>query len=451
MAFNNDLGDDFYHNQLDNLAPTGLIHYYNLVIKSAKGSIVTDINGNHYIDLLGSASAVNVGHNHPKVAEAMKNQIDQLIAYNAGYFPNPTEIELTQKLAKIAPGNDDKKVSFGTSGSDANDGIIKFARAATGRSYIVSFDNAYHGTTYGALSVGACGPEMVGKVGPLLPNIIHVPFPDYYHDAIKGESEHDFSLRLFKAFTQPFSTYLPTNEVACVLIEPIQGDSGIIIPPKEYMSLVHDFCQNHGILFATDEINQGFGRSGKMWASEHFDIVPDLISTGKSLSAGMPMSAVIGSAEIMDSLNVSSHVFTAGGNPVVAAAANAVLDIMQDEGLVEKSAQDGEYAKKRFLEFKDRYQFIGDVRMLGLNGGIEIVKDRQTKQRDNLGAAEIIFDAFQKGLILVKLAGNVLRFQPPLVITRQELDRVFDIFEEVFNDFEQDKIILSDELRNMSW
>lgn len=450
MAWENDLGDQLFHQNMDNVAPTGIIQYYNLVVKEARGAEVTDVEGKQYIDLLGSASAMNVGHNHPHVVEAMQRQINELVSYDAGYFTNPTSIALAERLANLAPGDGKHKVAFGTSGSDANDGIIKFARAATGRSYVVSFEGSYHGSTFGALSVGACDVDMVRKVGPLVPNIVHVPFPDLYRH-YPNETEHDIAMRYLADFMRPFNTYLPAEEVACVLIEPIQGDSGIIKPPAEYMHAIYDFCQENGILFAVDEINQGLGRAGKMWSIEHFGIEPELISTGKSIAAGMPLSAVIGKDDIMNSLGTSAHVFTAGGNPVCAAASSAVLDVIRDEKLAEKSTIDGEYAKAQFLKLQARFDFIGDVRMFGLNGGIEIVKDKESKIPDNDAAAHIIFRAFQKGLILVKLAGNVLRFQPPLVITRDQLDQVFTILEEVFEDFKQNKIELPDELKNMVW
>lgn len=450
MAWENKLGDQLFHQNMDNVAPTGIIQYYNLVIKTAQGATVTDVAGKQYIDLLGSASAANIGHNHPHLTAAIKKQIDQLVSYDCGYFTNPTSIALGQRLTEIAPGNSPRKVSFGTSGSDANDGIIKFARAATGRSYVVSYENAYHGSTFGALTVGACDTAMVHKVGPLVPNVVHVPYPDTYR-TLPGETSHDVAKRYFDAFKRPFETYLPADEVACVLMEPIQGDSGIVKPPLEYVQWVYQFCQENGILFAVDEINQGLGRAGKMWSIEHFGIEPDLISTGKSLASGLPLSAVIGKSDIMDALGTSAHVFTAGGNPLCAAASMATLDVIEQEHLPEKSAKDGEYAKKQFLNLKDRYEFIGDVRMFGLNGGIEIVKDRDSKTPDNDAAAQIIFRAFQKGLILVKLHGNVLRFQPPLVITRDQLDQVFTIMDEVFDDFEHGRITLPDELKNMVW
>lgn len=450
MAWENELGDQLFHEHQQHLAPTGLIQYYNLVVDHAKGAEVFDVAGKRYIDLLGSAAAMNAGHSNPHVMQAMRKQIDQLVSYDAGYFPNPTTIKLVERLAAIAPGNAPKKVSLGTSGSDANDGIIKFARAATGRTYIVSFDGSYHGTTMGAISAGGCDPNMVRKIGPLVPNIVHVPYPDMYR-CLPNETEHENAMRYFDSFMLPFTTYLPAEEVACVLIEPIQGDAGMIKPPAEFVELVYQFCHANGILFAVDEINQGLGRAGKMWSSEYYDIEADLISVGKSLASGMPLSAIIGKADLMDQLGTSAHVFTTAGNPVCCAAALATLDVIQHEHLPEKSAADGEYAKQQFLRLQAKYNFIGDVRMYGLNGGIEIVKDRLTKERDRDGAAKIIFRAFQKGLILVKLAGNVLRFQPPLVITRVQLDEVFTILDSVFADFENGVIELPQELKNMSW
>lgn len=210
MAWENDLGDQLFHKNMNNVAPTGIVQYYNLVIKSAQGAEVTDVAGKQYIDLLGSASAMNVGHNHPHVVAAMKQQIDELVSYDAGYFTNPTSMKLAERLTKLAPGDQKYKVAFGTSGSDANDGIIKFARAATGRSYIISFEGGYHGTTFGAISAGACDVNMVRKIGPLVPNIVHVPFPDLYRH-YPNETVHEISMRYLADFMRPFNTYLPAD------------------------------------------------------------------------------------------------------------------------------------------------------------------------------------------------------------------------------------------------
>lgn len=450
MVWENTQGDQLVAKNRHNIAKTQLVPYFNLVVKSARGSIVTDVEGKRYIDLLATDSAMNVGHNHPRVITAMKKQIDEFISYDTGYFTNPTTIRLGERLAKLAPNPGHNKVAFGTSGSDATEAMIKFARAYTHRQYIVSFEGAYHGTTYGALSMSACNVDMARGIGPMLPGIVHVPFPNTYH-CRPGETEHETAQRAFADFKRPFAEFLPSEETAAVILEPIQGDAGIIVPPREYMEAVDRFCHRHGILIGVDEVNQGLGRTGKLWSYQHFGLHPDLIATAKSLASGLPLSAVIGSATIMDAPGTSAYCFTGGGNPVNAAAALATLDVLHDEHLIEKSAVDGEYAKEKFIQLAQKHPCIGDVHMLGLNGGIEIVKNRQTKERDSLTAAKIIYHAFQKGLIMAKLGGNVLRFQPPLTISRNLIDEALLILDQVIKDVEENQVELPDELRHDGW
>lgn len=285
----------------NHLANATRVKYFDIVIDHGKGAIITDADGREYIDLLASASATNTGHSHPKVVDAITSQAQKLIQYTPAYFANTVTAKLADRLVDIAPGNFQKQVAFGNSGSDANDAIIKFARGYTGRQYVVSFTGAYHGSTYGSLSISGVSLNMTRKIGPLLPNTVKVPFPDQTQ-RIAGESDDDFSERLFKQFKLPFETYLPADEVALVIIEPIQGDGGIIKAPQRYVELVYEFTREHGIVFAVDEVNQGLGRTGKMWSIDHFGIVPDLMSVGKSIASGLPLSAVIGRKEIMDSL-----------------------------------------------------------------------------------------------------------------------------------------------------
>ena len=281
------------------LANATRVKYFDIVIDHGKGAIITDADGHDYIDLLASASATNTGHSHPKVVEAITSQAQKLIQYTPAYFANTVTAKLADRLVNVAPGNFQKQVAFGNSGSDANDAIIKFARGYTGRQYVVSFTGAYHGSTYGSLSISGVSLNMTRKIGPLLPNTVKVPFPDQTQ-RIAGESDNDFSERLFKQFKLPFETYLPADEVALVIIEPIQGDGGIIKAPQHYVELVYEFTREHGIVFAVDEVNQGLGRTGKMWSIDHFGIAPDLMSVGKSIASGLPLSAVIGRKEIMD-------------------------------------------------------------------------------------------------------------------------------------------------------
>jgi 4-aminobutyrate aminotransferase and related aminotransferases len=288
--------------------------------------------------------------------------------------------------------------------------------------------DSYHGSTFGALTLSGVSLNMTRQMGPLLPDVIHVPYPDLYR-RLPGETEHDVAQRYFAEFKQPFESFLPADEVACVLIEPIQADGGIRKAPEEYMQLLYQFCHENGILFAVDEINQGMGRTGKMWSYQQFkDIEPDLMSTGKSLASGMPLSATIGKKPIMESLNSPAHTFTTSGNPVCCAASMATLDVLEDEHLMERSVTEGEYAQKYFKQMQAKFPEIGDVRMFGLNGGIELVKDRKTKEPDTDFANKVIYYAFLHGVVMITLKGNVLRFQPPLVITRAQLDKAFWCF-----------------------
>lgn len=422
-------------------AQASRINYYDLVIESAHDATLVDADGNEYIDLLASASAINVGHTNEKVVKAIQAQAEKLIHYTPAYFHHRPGQELAERLAKLVPGSE-KKVVFSNSGSEANDAIVKFARAYTGRQYIVSYMDAYHGSTFGSMALSGVSLNMTRKMGPLMPGVVHVPYPDLYR-RYPNETEHDVALRYFDAFKEPFESFLPPDEVACVLIEPIQGDGGIRKAPEEYMKLVYDYCHEHGILFAVDEVNQGMGRTGKMWSYQQFDgIEPDLMSVGKSLASGMPLSATIGRKEIMESLDSPAHVFTTAGNPVCCAASLATLDVLEEEDLLEKSTEGGFHAEKRFKEMQKHYPEIGDVRMYGLDGGIELVKDRDSKEPNPDFANKVIYYAFQHGVVMITLKGNILRFQPPLVISREELDKALDVLDDAFAAAENNQVII---------
>ena len=431
------------------LSKTSRIKYFNIVIDSGKGAIIKDVEGHEYIDLLASASSTNTGHCHPKVVKAIQEQAAKIIQYTPAYFANTPAALLAKRLSEIAPISGPVKVAWGNSGSDANDGIIKFARAYTGRQYIVSFMGAYHGSTYGSMSASAVSLNMSRKIGPFLPGVVKVPYPDPWH-RLSHENEKDFIDRMFAAFMEPFQTYLPAEETAVIMMEAIQGDGGIVKAPTEFVKKVVDFAHQHGILFAVDEVNQGMGRSGKMWAIQHFDVEPDLMSVGKSLASGLPLSAVIGRKKIMDSLDAPGHLFTTSGNPVTTAAALATLDVIRDEHLVERSARLGQKAAEFFAEQAKKHAFIGQRRMYGLDGGIDIV-DPVTKKPDVVATNKLIYRIFELGAIIISLRGNILRFQPPLVITEEQLDKAFAILAQAFAELETGKLSLPDQADQMGW
>lgn len=425
------------------------VKYYNIVIESGKGAIITDADGKSYIDLLASASATNTGHSHPHVVKAVQDQAAKLLQYTPAYFANETAAKLAPRLAALAPISGPTALAWGNSGSDANDAIIKFARAYTGRPNVVSFTGAYHGSTYGSISVSSVSLNMSRKIGPLLPGVVKVPFPDPWK-RLDGESDDAFVDRMFAAFTLPFETYLPAEEVAVILIEPIQGDGGIVKAPTAFVKKVYDFAHEHGILFAVDEVNQGMGRTGKWWSIEHFGLEPDLMSVGKSLASGLPLSAVIGRQEIMNSLGSPANVYTTAGNPVTTAAAMATIDVIEDEHLLDRSTALGQRAADFFAAEKQKFGFIGDVRMYGLDGGIDII-DPETGEPDADATTKLIYRVFELGAIIISLKTNVLRFQPPLVITDDQLQQAFDILDQAFTELSEGKLSLPENADEIGW
>ncbi len=396
------------------VAAAGRVTKFDLVVDHAKNATVWDVDQNRYIDFLASASAVNVGHGNAHVVQAIQDQAAKLVHYISGYFYHEPAIQLAKRLALLAPGRSAKKVSFSTSGSEAAEGIIKFARSYTKRPIVITFQNSWHGTTLGAASLSAIDPNMHRGIGPLVPDIYHLPFPDPQR-IISGESLTHFSNRYLNELQDLFKHDIPADQVAAILIEPIQGDAGIIMPPQAYMHGLYQLCHENGILFCTDEINQGFGRSGKMWSIDHFNLEPDLMAVGKSLASGMPLSAVIGKAAIMDALASPANATTTAANPICCAASLATLDEIQNLHLVERSRELGAFAKIQFLKLQQEFPIIKQVRMVGLNGGIEFAPNQ----------AEFVTQlseyCFEHGLIIISTMDHILRFQPPLVITKTEL------------------------------
>lgn len=426
------------------------IKYYDIVIDHGHGAIITDVEGNDYIDLLASASSTNTGHAHPRIVKAIQDQAAKIIQYTPAYFANSQAARLAPRLAALAPISGPVEVAWGNSGSDANDAIIKFARAYTGRQYMVSFTGAYHGSTYGSMTLSSVTLNMSRKMGPLLPDVVKAPFPSPW-DRLPDESEDQFVDRMFAAFKQPFETYLPAEETAAILIEPIQGDGGIVKTPPAYLQRVYDFAKEHGILFAIDEVNQGMGRTGKWWSIQNFPgIEPDLMSVGKSLASGMPLSAIIGRKEIMESLGSAANVYTTAGNPVTTAAANATLDVIEDEHLLERSTRLGKKAAAFFKEEQAKYDFIGDVRMYGLDGGIDII-DPATGKGDVEATTKLMYRIFELGAIIISLRGSILRFQPPLVITEEQLNQAFAIIDQACGELAAGKLSLPNNAAELGW
>ncbi|WMJ79320.1 aspartate aminotransferase family protein [Clostridium sp. MB40-C1] len=428
-------------------AQAGKLPYFPLAVKKGQGAIIEDADGNQYIDMLASAAMLNTGHCHPKIVEAITNQAKDFVHYIYPYVYHEPLVELAKQIIDITPGNFEKRIIFGLTGSDANDGMIKFARAYTGRSKIISFIGSYHGSTYGAISLSALNLNMRRKIGPLLPEIHHIHYPDCYRCRFE-KKECTCNLECINELENAFKYYLAPEEVAAILIEPIAGDAGFIVPPKKYMDKLYSICKENGILFVVDEVQQGFGRTGEWFGIDNFNIEPDMVVLGKSIASGMPMSAIVGRKEIMESLDAPAHTFTGTANPLSCKAATATLQVIREEKLIERSKTLGEYMKSRFIEMQKKYEIIGDVRGVGMTIGVDLVKDRTTKERDTNAAAKICYRAWENGVLVTFVSSNVLRIQPPLVINKEQIDRALDIIENSIKSYLNNEI--SDEVLEIS-
>lgn len=381
-------------------------------VESAKGAIIKDVEGNEYIDFAGGIAVMNVGHSHPKVVAAIKDQAEKFTHTCFMVNPYDTAVKLADKLCAATPGDFDKKALFINSGAEAVENAVKIARYYTGRQAIVVFDNAYHGRTALTMTMTAKVKPYKWKFGPFAPEIYRAPFGD------------------IEALKQFFITGIDPESVAAIVAEPIQGEGGFIAPPKGYFQELAALCKEHGIVFIADEIQSGMGRTGKMFAMEHWGVEPDLMTVAKSLAAGMPLSAVVGRAEIMDSVHPGGLGGTYGANPVACAAGLAVMEIFEEEKLVEKSAKLGDTLMAQFEKWVKDFTHVGETRGIGAMSGITLV-DKDGKPSAET-AGKLVKYCFEKGLIILAcgIHGNVIRVLMPLVITDEQLEKGLAIMEE---------------------
>lgn len=412
--------------------------YFPLVADKTKGVKVIDLDGKEYIDMVSSACVVNIGYCHPQIIGAIRDQLDKYIHFANDYFYTEPQVELAKNLTRITPGNFEKKVIFGFSGSDAIDSSIKVARAYTGRSKLISFVGAYHGSTYGAISLSAIDTNMKRNIGPLLPEVFHLEYPNILNKD-KNLTEDEFADIEFEKFLKNFDYYIPKEEVAAIYIEPIIGDLGLIKSPKKFIKRLRQFCSDNHILLIVDEIQQGFGRTGKWFSIDHFDVVPDIVVMGKAMASGLPMSAVVGPSEVIDSIPMPGQLFTLQGNALSSVAAIKTIEIIEKDHLLDRAKVLGEYIKDRFKEIQKKSSYISNIRGTGLSIGVDL-EDKSNKYSPRDLVKKICYRSFEKGVILIYLAGKTLRVQPPLSITDSEVEKAMDIIEESFNELEEGKI-----------
>jgi len=402
--------------------PLGL--YLPIMIADGRGAIVTDVDGNSFVDFTGGVGCLNVGHAHPRVVAAVQEQAARFLHTDFTIVPYEIYVEYAERLTAIAPFSGPSKAAFFNAGTEAVENAVKFARGYTHRPAVIGFEGGFHGRTLLSLTLTSKTHPYKAGLGPFAPEVYRVPFPDEY----RGITALDALVALERAL----STQVAAETVAAIVVEPVQGEGGFIPAPAEFMEGVRAICDREGILLVVDEVQTGFGRTGRMFAIEHYGVEPDLITVAKSIAAGLPLSGVVGKAEIMDSLWDNAVGGTYVGNPVALAAAVAVLDVFEEEGLVERARHIGETVRTRMLAWQERFAAIGDVRGVGAMLAVEYVEDRVTKVPAPEIASRVAEEAALRGLLLLKAGvhSNCNRVLCPLVITDAELEEGLAAWEE---------------------
>jgi 4-aminobutyrate aminotransferase / (S)-3-amino-2-methylpropionate transaminase / 5-aminovalerate transaminase len=400
--------------------------YLPLVIAEGRGALLTDVDGNTFVDFTGGIGCLAVGHSHPRVVEAAQEQTARFTHTDYTVVPYENYVALAERLCAAVPISGEVRAGFFNSGAEAVENAIKFARSYTKRPAVIAFDGAFHGRTLMAMSLTSKTHPYKAGLGPFAPEVYRVSYADPY----RGPDTETALAELERAF----KTRVAAEEVAAIILEPLQGESGFVVPPEEFLQGVRRIADEHGIVLIVDEVQTGFGRTGTMFAIEQFGIEPDLVTIAKSLAAGFPLSGVVGRAEIMDAPADSAIGGTYVGNPVCIAAAHAVLDVIEEEGLVERANELGETIRGRMESWRERYSCVGDVRGLGAMLAVEIVSDRDAKTPDADLATAIVEEASSRGLLLLKsgLYGNCIRVLVPLVVTDEQLSEALGAWEEAF-------------------
>jgi 4-aminobutyrate aminotransferase len=398
---------------------------YPLVAKRAERAIVEDVDGNRFLDFNAGIAVVATGHCHPRVVDAIRKQAGELIHMSGTDFYYENMVELAEKLAAIAPGSAPKRVYFGNSGTEAVEAALKLARYATGRAKFISFFGGFHGRTMGSLSLTASKSVQKQGFGTLLSGIYHAPYPNSYRSETSPDECAAAALNYIEDTL--FRTVLPPGEVAAFVLEPVQGEGGYIVPPRSFLQGLRDIADRHGILLIFDEVQSGMGRTGKWWASEHFDVVPDVITIAKGIASGLPLSATVARADLM-CWTPGAHASTFGGNPVAVASSLATIDLLE-HGFIGNAAVMGRHIMNRMREWPSRYPHVGDVRGLGLMLAIELVRDRKTKERAPDLRNRLVESAFRRGLLILGAGPNTIRLSPPLCITEAQADWALETLE----------------------
>jgi 4-aminobutyrate aminotransferase/(S)-3-amino-2-methylpropionate transaminase len=394
---------------------------FPVVAAEARGATITDVDGNTFIDFAGGVGCLNVGHSHPHVVQAAQEQLERFSHTDFTVVPYEIYADLAERLLAKLPISGPTKAAFFNAGAEAVENAVKFARAYTGRQAVIGFEGAFHGRTYLALALTSKTHPYKQGLGPFAPEVYRVPFPNAFRGPTAAEA--------LAALRRAFSTLVAAEDVAAIVFEPVQGEGGFIPASREFVLGLREICDEHGIVLVCDEVQSGFARTGRFFAIEHFGVEPDLVTVAKSIAMGIPLSGVLGRAEIMDAPALGGVGGTFVGNPVAQAAALAVLDVIEDEGLVERSEAIGAVMRARMETWRDRFPQVGDVRGLGAMLAIELVDESLAPAAKV--ASRVVEEALARGLLLLKagVAGNCIRVLVPLVISDAELDEALDVWE----------------------
>ena len=403
---------------------------YPLVVKKGRGVVIEDVDGNQFLDFSAGIAVTSTGHCHPEVVAAIQQQAAELIHMSGTDFYYRQMTDVAKRLSAVAPMPGPHKFYYGNSGAEAVECAIKLARYHTRRQNIIAFFGAFHGRTMGALSLTASKPQQRRRFAPMLPGVTHVPYPNVYRGCSSGVEEQEaYALGCARFIEEKlFRSTLPPEEVAAIVLEPIQGEGGYVVAPTIFLQEIRRICDRHGILMIVDEVQSGAGRTGKWFAIEHSGVHPDVVTMAKGIASGMPLSVCMSRAEIMDWVP-GSHASTFGGNPVCLAAAMATMDVLEREGMANAEST-GRYMMERMQGWIAKHRMVGDVRGRGLMIGVEIVRDQAMKTPAPTERDRIVDLAFARGLLLLGAGENTIRLTPPLIVTKGQAKTAMDILEE---------------------
>lgn len=405
---------------------------YPFVMDHGRGAYVWDVDGNRFIDFTAGIAVTATGHAHPKVVQAIQEQAARFVHMSGTDFYYPVEVELAERLVAITPGDFEKQVFLTNSGTESIEAALKLARYATGRPRFLSFIGGFHGRTMGSLALTASKVVQRARFAPLMPGVTHVPFPDPYRPPLPApDGDHARAVIDYIEHTL-FARVVPPEEVAAVFVEPIQGEGGYVVPPPNFLPLLRELCDRHGILLVVDEVQSGMGRTGRWWAVDHWGVVPDIVCIAKGIASGLPLGAMVARKDLM-TWGPGAHGNTFGGNPIACAAALATIELLEN-GLIDNAARVGAFMLERLREMQARHPVIGDVRGLGLMLAVELVTDRETKTPATELRNAVVYRAFEKGVLVLGCGPSAVRFMPPLVLDEETAAIGLELFEEALQE-----------------